>query len=164
MSCRGSDPHPVPLLTGHCIAVRREVFAALGGFDIGMVRRDGAAVELSLRLWRCGYQCRVAPGSVVTVRPAAAPPDGAADRAILHDRLRLGIVHLAEVRLRQLIRALQGRHDFAAAMARVADGDVGQRRATVQAQAVHDDAWFLDRFAIAAFVGTRRPPHCEDTP
>ncbi len=161
MRCRRSGPQAVPLLTGHCLAVGREVFAALGGFDSGMLRRGGAAVELCLRLWRCGYECRVAPGSAVTVQPTATPPGGPADQAALQDRLRLGIAHLAEARLRLFVRALQGRYRFAAAMARVVDGDVGQRRAAVQAQAVHDDAWFLDRFGIAAFTSARTPPQSE---
>lgn len=154
---REAGPQPVPLLTGHCLALRREVFGALGGFDTALLRRGGAAAELCLRLWRYGFQCRVAAGPGVTVQPAAGPADQPADQADLHDRLRLGTVHLAEARLAQLVDALGGRPAFAAAMARVADGDAGQRRAVVRDRAIHDDAWFLDRFAVTAFCGAQQP-------
>lgn len=158
LRCRGSGPQPVPLLTGHCLALRREVFGAVGGFDAGILLRGGAAVELCLRLWRYGLQCRVTPGSAVTVQPPAGIPGRPVGQADLHDRLRLGIVHLAEPRLQQLIRALQGHRAFAAAMADAVDGDAGQRRVMVQARAVHDEAWFLDRFAMTAFAGAQPPP------
>ena len=35
---KGNDPYPVPLLPGACMAMRRDVFQAAGGFDRGLIR------------------------------------------------------------------------------------------------------------------------------
>ena len=58
-------PYAVPLLPGACIAIRRDVFLACGGFDRNLVQWGSEDAELSLRLWLLGYELRVVPAVVV---------------------------------------------------------------------------------------------------
>ena len=145
------DPAPVPLLTGRCIAMRRDVFQRCGGFDTGMLLSRGAAAELSLRLWRAGYECWVVPQADITIRFGAPGNRRPAPEAALHDRLRLAFSHLAAARIETVLGALQHRRAFAAALARAVDGDAGLRRKAVAASALRDDGSFLERFAIPTF-------------
>src|SRR5262249_12162431 len=57
----GRRPSPVPVLPGCFLAMRRDVFAATGGFDCGMRQLGGNDNELSLRLWLLGYELLIVP-------------------------------------------------------------------------------------------------------
>ena len=61
LSQQSGTPYPVPLLCGCFLALRRDVFAEIGGFDSGMVVWGAEDSELSIRLWTFGYECWVAP-------------------------------------------------------------------------------------------------------
>jgi GT2 family glycosyltransferase len=56
------NAYPVPLLGAGFMAMRRTVFAAVGGFDPGLDLWGSEDAELSVRLWTLGYECLVLPG------------------------------------------------------------------------------------------------------
>jgi hypothetical protein len=60
-----APPFDVPLLPGACLAIRRHVFLSVGGFDRGLIRWGFEDGELSIRLWRLGYELRVVPDVAV---------------------------------------------------------------------------------------------------
>jgi glycosyl transferase family 2 len=145
------DPFAVPVLSGCFLAVRRETFDAVGRFDDGMTGQGGGDVELCFRLWRLGYACLSVPAARVRRDFAAAMAAPVDADAHLRNLLRLGLLHLSPPRLGRFVTALAAHPAFPETLAEVLAGDVGRRRAFVDALACFDDAWFLDRFEIRAF-------------
>ena len=54
-------PARVPILPGCCVAIRRDVFEKVGGFDDGMICSGGVDNEFCLRLWLLGYEQWIEP-------------------------------------------------------------------------------------------------------
>ena len=144
-----SEPHPVPLLGGGFMALRREVFEAVGGFDPGMVLWGSEDAELCLRLWTLGYECWLAPALDVAHLFRAAHPYAIDWEAPLHNLLRVAVVHFGPERTQRLVRCLAGQSAFPAAFARLAGSDAWLRRAEVHAARRFDDDWFCQRFGLA---------------
>jgi GT2 family glycosyltransferase len=147
LPCRGSSPYPVPMVSACFMAARRETFARVGGFDSGLRLRGCTDTELCLRLWTLGLDCVVVPSVEVAHEFRAASPYPVDPRLILHNLLRVGVVHFSEDRLRRLVAALRAERDFAAACALLASSDAWARRGAVRGARRCDDDWFFEQFA-----------------
>lgn len=142
-------PFPVPLVGAGFMAIRRRLFEELGGFDGGMSVYGMEDPDLDLRLWTYGYECLVVP-DVEAAHLFRPEHDFQHWTDMLHNMLRLGIVHFSRPRLRRLIEALAANPYFAAASARVLVGDAWARREEVQAGRRYDDDWYFRRFPLEA--------------
>ena len=143
------EPYPVPMMAGCFLALRRDVFAAIGGFDPGMVLYGAEDGELCLRLWTQGYDCILVPSVTVAHLFRSAHPYPVPWEAMLHNVLRLAVVHFGPDRISRVVAGLIGNDAFPAAFARLAASDAWERRAAVQATRRYDDDWFCERFGIA---------------
>ncbi|MEN4478752.1 glycosyltransferase [Mycolicibacterium cosmeticum] len=143
-------PFPVAAVPATMMAMRREVLDAVGGFDSAMMDSGGEDTELCVRLWRAGYVCLAAPHARAAVRPGDTPPGPEDPIAFLHNRLRLGALHLSAPRLRRFLEPFRRHPHFAEAFARVVVSDLGRRRAFIDAIACFDDGWFLNHFNLDA--------------
>ena len=54
-----------PLLAGGCLAISKEVFIDIGGFEHGFKTWGREDEEISLKLWLMGYKCAVEPACTV---------------------------------------------------------------------------------------------------
>lgn len=151
-----AEPFPVPLLTGCFLALRRDVFVAVGGFDDGMTGYGAEDLELCLRLWRIGYRCLSVPGARVAHRFRPRAEQKIDRTGFLHNLLRMATIHLAPHRLENLLAALSGQPEFPLALARVLASDIGLRKAQTEALCWHGDEWFFQRFGPACSMGA--PP------
>jgi hypothetical protein len=144
-------PHQVALLSGSFFLVRRELLEAAGGIDAAFGDSDAAAAELSVRLWRMGLRCVVAPDARVRCVPRELAPGPEPDAAgFLADRLRLAALHLRGDALRAALDAARGTPGFADASARLLIGDAGTRRAVIDALCPFDAERYFARFPLAA--------------
>lgn len=151
---RGSDePYPVPIVSSLFMAMRREVFDQTGGFDPGLIRWGGGEMELSFRLWSLGYECLVTPHSRVSHLFRSRFPYHVSAAEVLHNLIRVAIVHFGQDRLEAVIAALRGNRVFPKAMAMVLSSDAWARRADMQARRVADDQAFFDRFPSPGLAG-----------
>jgi GT2 family glycosyltransferase len=66
---------PAPILPGCCLAMRRDVFAATGGWDEGMLHYGNVDNEFSIRHWLLGYELLVTPEIVVRHKFRHHPAD-----------------------------------------------------------------------------------------
>ncbi len=139
-------PYAVPLLCGCFLALRREVFTEIGGFDDGMVLWGAEDSELSMRLWTLGYQCWVAPEVNVQHAFRAHFPYEVKWEPVLHNKLRLASTHFGPRRLQCVVDRLKHHDEFAAASVRLLTGDLAARTSTVRTQRRYDDDWFFARF------------------
>ena len=129
-------------------AMRREVFAASGGFDPGLVLWGMEDAELSLRLWTLGYECRLVPAVEVEHLFRPAHPYRLDWETLFHNMLRVAVVHFSAERTRRLVSTLTTNSAFSGAFARLADSDTWTRRAAVREARRHDDEWFFRRFGM----------------
>lgn len=148
-ACLDDRPFPVPLVGAGFMAIRRRLFEELGGFDSGMRVYGMEDPDLNLRLWTYGYECLVVPG-VEAAHLFRPEHDFQHWTDMLHNMLRLGIVHFSRPRLGQLIAALAANPHFATACARVLASDAWTRREEVRAARRYDDDWYFRRFPLEA--------------
>jgi GT2 family glycosyltransferase len=145
---RGSRPSRVPILPGCFLAMRRDVFAATGGFDPGMRQLGGNDNELSLRLWLLGYDLLVVPAIQAGHLFRTRIPFDATWAAVVHNRLRTAFVHFREDRIERVVDALRGYEAFPTGLAMAAGGDMCARRTLLHQQRQRTDDWFFSAFGL----------------
>ena len=150
---QGDDPYPVPMLGGAFLAMRREVFVAIGGWDPGMIMWGMGDPELGIRLWLLGYECWLVPtvdvAHLFRPRDPATYPSYVRDWvAVLHNQLRLAVVHFGSERIQRVIEHRAHDKAFPEAFARLATGDAWMRRSEIHQVRWHDDDWFFRKFNI----------------
>ena len=143
---RGRKPSPSPLLPGCCLAMRRDTFHGVGGFDDGLIRWGGAEHELGLRLWLLGYEMWLVPGIECVHLFREERPFRVKWSWVIHNRLRLAYLHFSRARIARVIETLRGHEGFPEAAALLADSDVWARRAALARRRVHDADWYFERF------------------
>jgi hypothetical protein len=67
---------------------------------------------------------------------------------LLHNMLRVAVVHFGGERTRRMVACLTGNAAFPAAFARLVGSDAWQRRAAVRDARRYDDDWFFRRFGM----------------
>lgn len=154
---RQDAPYQVPVLPGCCLAMRRDVFQATGGFDAGLRRWGESDNELSVRLWLLGYQLWMVPqievGHLFHQGGARGYPINWT--AVVHNKLRLAFVHFSALRMAYVVEALRKYPGFSSAMAVAVESDFAARRSELAARRVRDDEWYFEKF------GDLTPPEAE---
>lgn len=141
----GPKPHPVAMLGAGFFAMRRDVFAAIGGFDPGMIMFGMEDPDLDIRLWTFGYQCVIVP--TVEVAHLFRRDHAFLDwESFLHNMLRYATIHFGEERLKGLIKHYSHDSSLAPALARIASNDAPLRRRQIQSTRYYDDDWYFSRF------------------
>jgi len=145
---QASHPYPVPMLGGGFLAMRREVFEEMGGFDTGLLLWGGEDLELCARLWMMNYACLVLPTVRVAHLFRSRSPYPIPWEMVLHNLLRIACVHFSEPALTRVVTSLRRHSAFPAALVRLLQSDVWTRRESVRASRAHDDDWYLTRFGM----------------
>ena len=145
LHCKTSKPYPVPLLNAAFIALRRNVFAATGGFDPKQAIW-GTEEEFSYRLWTLGFECLVVPEVEVAHRFRNARPYGVDWESVLYNKMRLASVHFSPERIQRVAEKLKPNPAFAGVVPRLAAAETEDRRANLQSLRRYDDDWFFQRF------------------
>ena len=131
---------PVALLPESLCAYDRRVLGAAGGLDGAFDSARGAVAELSVRLWRMGFQmCALTKVEAWGEDPRdriEQEPGG------LHDRLRIATLHFGTERLQAFVERASRLSGYAAAAERLAASDVERRRVTIAATC----AFSIDRY------------------
>jgi GT2 family glycosyltransferase len=136
----------VPLLPGACFAISRDIFEAQGGFDAGLVRWGSEDAEFSLRLWMAGYELRLVPDVTVAHLFRESHPYVIDWTSVLHNMLRLAVVHFGPERLKRVVERLKHYRDFGAAWALLLDTDTHIRRAEMHGRRTRDDHAYFAHF------------------
>jgi GT2 family glycosyltransferase len=151
LDLRRATPYPVPLLGGFFLAMRRDIFHAVGGWDEGMETWGMEDLELCVRLWTLGYRCLLVPRVDVAHldRERNTYPDYQRDWEIgVHNILRLAAIHFGPRRLRSVVRHYAGDSVLPKALARLRSGDAEERRRGIRASRRYDDDWYFRRFGM----------------
>jgi len=143
---QGDAPYPVPLVTGGCQAFRRTVFETLGRYDSGMTRWGSEDLEMSLRAWLMGYEVLVHPQVVIYHLFRKKFPYHVDSASVIHNRLRLAMLHLSRDRLIRVFNHYRDDPDFSRSLIMLMESDVTERRKEMIKSRIHDDDWYLSRF------------------
>ena len=149
LTLQRQTPYPVPLLGGFFLAMRREVFEAIGGWDEGMVVWGMEDLELNVRLWTFGYKCLLVPGVDIAHldREADTYPDYQRDwETGVHNVLRLAFIHFGSQRIRRVVRHYSRDEVLPKALARLVVSDASNRRRRFHRMRQFDDDWYFRRF------------------
>ncbi len=141
-------PIDVPFICGCFLAMRRDVFEEVGGFDEGMYRWGSEDAELSLRLWMLGYKCQCVSSVSARHLFREAFPYAVDQSGILSNTLRLAVVHLDEPAIDRVVRHHSRRPAFPRAWATLVEGDAWQRRDEMDRRRRRTARWFIRHFGI----------------
>jgi GT2 family glycosyltransferase len=145
---RPRGPVTVPIIPGCCVAMRRQAFRAIRGWDSGLRHRGGTDNEMSVRLWLLGYEAVVLPEVTVRHLFRAVSPYPVGWPQYLHNRLRLAFAHLSPQRMAKVVRALHRHPAFGEAMALVIASDITARRRELAARRTRTDEEYFERFGM----------------
>jgi len=147
MDGAGLSSCQVPLLGRAFIAMRRDLFDSVQGYDTCMIHWGAEDSELCIRLWTFGYECRVLPTIAVEHRFRPQHPYEVSWEAVLYNKLRLATLHFSAERLARVIQRLQKNPAFPQARKRLGSTDVESRRKYLWTTRSRDDEWFFRKFA-----------------
>jgi hypothetical protein len=148
VACDGAQESvAAALLSGAHSAYNRRVLVAAGGVDGEFSSVSAAVAELSLRLWRMGFRCRIV-SQVEAWSEDAQDGDGGDDAERLYDRLRIAALHFGAERLQAFTERAGRLPAYDAAAERLAASDVEHRRATVAAICAFPVERYFDEFPL----------------
>lgn len=139
---------PVALAGVGCLALRRDIFEKLGGFDEAMKGIGYDDLDLCLRLWTYGYNVYLDPAVRVLHFFRRQKPYPVAGRDVIYNFLRVCFRHYNGSRLATAIRTVQNSADLGEILAELLMSDIWDERKAIQSQRRYDDNWFFSRFLI----------------
>lgn len=143
-----SSLSPVALAPAGCLAVVRDVFWSVDGFEEEMACWGYDDVEFSLKLWLFGYAVAVVPDLKVIhvsrpLRPYQRPGEG-----LVKNLLLMAALHFKPERLEKVVGLARHWPGFSGALVGMDWALVQKKRAEYFARRVRDDDWFLSTFGI----------------
>ena len=149
---RADEPYAVPTLGGGFMAMRHDTLKRAGAFDEGMPQWGSEDVELCVRYWLLGYEAWVVPEVTVLHYFRKQRPYGAEIRLLVHNVLRVALLHFNPARMGRVLTALRNHARFGPALAMAFDSDVWEKRAEFAARRVRDDDWLFEKFSDCCHV------------
>lgn len=143
-----ADIEEVPLAPGGCMAVRKEVFDSVGGFDRDFRSWGYEDVELSLKLWLFGHKIYVHPGVKIGHKFRKVQPYEVNLTEFYYNKLRMAFSHFNIERYNKVISTVKCYPNFEQILKRLAQSDASSQRADYFKCRLHDDDWFFSKFNI----------------
>lgn len=138
----------VPLLPSTCLAIYKKDYFAVGGFDEGFRILGHEDVELSIRLWLCGYQLYINPFTRVKHVFREQKPYYFGMDHWVYNVLRMACLHFKPARIAKALDVFKGYAGFSTVTAQLLLSDVWQVREHLAGLKKYDDDWFCQKFNI----------------
>lgn len=138
----------IPLAPGACMAIRKEVFDAVGGFDRGFNSWGYEDVELSVKLWLFGYRIFVNPKVRIGHHFRKVPPYLVDAVEFFYNRLRMAVSHFNEERISKVVGIINKSPEYHRTVSKVILSDSLEQRKKYLGKRIYDDDWFFSRFRI----------------
>ena len=147
-------PGPVPIGALRAMAMHRDTFDDVGGYEQGMLLHGAAEPEFSVRAWPRGLEVFLVPGWAV--RLGLSLPGERTESSIdrrsrrIDDRLRFGLLYLSEPGAMEPLRycSMTCGAQFQEALKLVAASDVWRRRDEPEARQQRPFSWFAGHFGM----------------
>jgi glycosyltransferase involved in cell wall biosynthesis len=144
---RKKNPYPVPLLAGGCLAISREAFEDIDGFERGFRVWGREDEEISLKLWLFGYQCYIVPDvTILHIFRSQSPFELKWDH-INYNSLRMAMLHFNYGRVIKLGQRINY-SSKTKLMVELLQSDILEKRALYEQKKKYDDDWYMKKFNI----------------
>ncbi|RYD03312.1 hypothetical protein N752_21000 [Desulforamulus aquiferis] len=139
----------VPFAPGGCVAVSRETFNDVGGFERGFSVYGYEDAEFSLKLWLFGYRVEVDPSVIIKHHFRTRHPYPITMSDYTYNAVRMAVSHFNSARVGRVIGLFKGISNIGHLIAKVfLDSDALLQREKYFAKRKFDDNWFLNKFNI----------------
>ncbi|ADL51705.1 glycosyltransferase [Clostridium cellulovorans] len=138
----------VPLVPGGCMAIKKETFDAVDGFDRGFHSWGFEDVELSIKLWLFGYKIFVHPAVKVGHKFRKIQPYDVDLTEFHYNKLRMAFSHFNKERINKIVSSLHNCSNFKAILDKITLSDTYNQRIAYFKRRLYDDNWFFDKFNI----------------
>jgi GT2 family glycosyltransferase len=130
-------PTEIGIIPGGCMALSRELFENIGGFDT--MRHYGFEdVEFSLRAWRLGTRLLGVPASRIEHWFRTCQPFEVPYASFTYNAIRTAVLHLTGERLKDTLHALSRHPDFMPQMIDLLSGDIFTKKSVNDHRACRD--------------------------
>lgn len=140
-------PREVAILPGGCLAVSKNVFSDIGGFDRGFRVWGFEDIEISIKLWLFGYKCFVQPAVKVLHLFRKSHPYTVTNEHVYYNMLRMAYSHFNDSRIMACKKLIIHSNSMEIDKEVMLHGAVAQR-IRYHARRKHDDDWFFRKFQI----------------
>ncbi|HHU32460.1 MAG: glycosyltransferase family 2 protein [Zhaonellaceae bacterium] len=138
----------VPVLPSTCLAVYADVYWQVGGFDEGFRILGHEDVELSIRLWLCGYSLWLNPFTRIKHIFRSEKPYYFQRKHWVYNVIRLSCLHFNTKRIAKTLNLFKNHDYFIPLVSEIMTSDVWEVRKKLEALRKHDDDWYMSRFGI----------------
>lgn len=138
----------IPLAPGGFLAVRKEVFNAVGGFDRGFRIWGKEDEEFSLKLWLFGYQIFVEPSVIVSHVFRKKHPYRVMLEHVNYNYLRMALSHFNQRRIAKVLGGIKEYQHSEEVITEVILSNVWSQRQEYLVRRKFDDDWFMEKFKI----------------
>jgi len=145
------EPFETPILPGACIAMHKNTFEQIEGFENNFILWGYEDAEISIKLWLFGYTCMIQPQTKVLHVFKDVSPYGVTPQHVHYNMLRMGYLHFSEDRLERLRQNLKSRdpNNIEALEKQLLTTDILEKRARYFQKRKYDDNWFVSKFKLA---------------
>ena len=134
---QNENPTEIGIIPGGCMALPRELFENLGGFD-NMKHYGFEDVEFCLRAWRLGARLLGVPASRIEHWFRNSQPFEVPYTSFTYNAVRTAVLHLTGERLKETLNALSRHPDFMPQMIDLIADDMFTRKSVIDNRACRD--------------------------
>ncbi|MEW6275015.1 MAG: glycosyltransferase [Bacillota bacterium] len=138
----------IPLAPSGCLAVRKDVFRNVGGFEDGFRLWGYDDAEFSLKLWLFGFRVAVHPLVRIFHVARPTPKYQLWGEHLVFNLLLMALLHFSGHRLAKTVTLAKSFPGFTPALYKQLFLKNGARRREYMRRRVFNDDWFMKRFNI----------------
>lgn len=139
----------VPIGPGGCIAIRKDVFQHIGGFEKNFFSWGLEDVEISIKMWLYGYKIVVNPHVAVAHLFRTKHPTPVHYIDVDYNLLWMAICHFNQRRLVKTIDMVNKRGNFSKNLKQLHMAQVWEYSTQYRANRQLDDDWYFKKFNIS---------------
>lgn len=145
------EMHDIPFACACCMAIPRQVFRSIGGFDSGTRYWGSEDSELSMRSWLFGYRVACDPAIRVGHEFRDEHPYHITRFDELYNKVRFAFSHFSVKRLEHFLRGITDEPMLADVLLEIKTSNVFERRAKLFKTRVTTDDWFFEKFRMTGW-------------
>lgn len=138
---------PTAILPGGCLAISKQVFTDIGGFDSELRVWGYEDVEFSIRMWLFGYSCYVQPAVKILHVFRSAHPYKVNWEDFYFNMMRMTFCHFSEKRIAKC-KELIKQSNPEIIESEVLKTNVLKQREVFIKRRKYDDSWYMSTFGI----------------
>lgn len=139
---------PAPFAGAGCLAIRKETYFAVDGFDNGFKGIGYSDIDFCFRLWTSGFNVYLDPAVRIIHKFRKSKPCKVVPQNITYNFLRLALKNFKEGRITRVIDTAKDVPGFGSIFVDVLCSDVWEQRLALRSKRKYDDDWFFNRFSL----------------